>query len=309
MDKHFKVIIDDGEKTQEFNLHKLLKKTFFYIIGFIVFIIIFSVATSLYLKHDISILEQKKAALQIAYDALQTKNKHLKNYVEQTQTQIDKLSDSLSEIETIIGLKPLDTDTLQERFDITEQTSQQRAVALRLIPSGSPIHYEGITSKYGYRVHPTLGTREFHKGLDMKAKMGTPVIAPADGIVEWAGYHSSSGYGRLVILQHAYGFKTYYGHLSKVAVRSGTFVKKGDLIAYTGNSGMSSGPHLHYEIRFLQRTLNPLYFITWNQHNYEEIFSKVTKVPWNSLMRAMAGICGQHTQLNNEDTNGTSDTL
>jgi murein DD-endopeptidase MepM/ murein hydrolase activator NlpD len=148
----------------------------------------------------------------------------------------------------------------------------------------------GITSKFGYRTHPTLKSKEFHRGSDMKAKMKTPVYATADAIVEYAGYHKKSGYGRLVILKHNYGFKTLYGHLNKVVIKSGTFVKKGDLIAYTGNSGMSNGPHLHYEVRFMSRPVNPFWFIKWNAQNYNTIFEKEKKIPWQSLITATAHI-------------------
>ncbi len=169
-------------------------------------------------------------------------------------------------------------------------TSEHMATLLQFIPSGSPIEYKGITSKYGYRIHPTLKRKEFHRGMDMRAKMKTPVYATADGIVEWAGLHKKSGYGKLIILQHNYGFRAYFGHLNKIVIKSGKFVKKGDLIAYTGNSGMSSGPHLHYEIRFIGRAINPFWFIKWNIKNYEEIFKKEKKIPWQSLITAITQI-------------------
>ena len=79
-------------------------------------------------------------------------------------------------------------------------------------------------------------------------------------------------------------------------VKSGQFVKKGTLIAYTGNSGMSNGPHLHYEIRFLYRSLNPFWFLKWTQKNYDEIFQKEKKVPWQSLITATAHLRLVQTQ-------------
>ena len=116
----------------------------------------------------------------------------------------------------------------------------------------------------------------------------TPVRSPADGVIEYAGYHKSSGFGNLVIIEHNYGFKTSYAHLSKkFPVKSGTFVKKGDIIAYTGNSGLSTGPHLHYEVRFIARPLNPINFIKWNSSNFEKIFKKEKRVSWQSLIKLM----------------------
>ena len=117
--------------------------------------------------------------------------------------------------------------------------------------------------------------------------MKTPIYATADAVVEFAGSRNTKGYGRLIILDHTYGFKTYYGHLNKIIVKNGQFVKKGELIGYSGNSGRSSGPHLHYEVRFIQRSLNPYWFIKWNIQNYDEIFAKIKKVPWKPLVDAV----------------------
>jgi murein DD-endopeptidase MepM/ murein hydrolase activator NlpD len=297
MDKHFTVTIHDDNGVKQFNVHKMVKKALLYALAFIISLMIIAIATALYLENDIETMKSKRMEMEKAYLDLQQKNATLQKQVQDTKRflylkkkELDELSDSLSEIEALIGLKPIEDASIEKRINLTKQTSQQRATALTLIPNGSPIEYHGITSKFGYRVHPTLKKREFHRGSDMKAKMNTPVYAPADGIVEWGGYHKKSGFGRLVILQHMYGFKTYYGHLKKVAVKSGQFVKKGDLIAYTGNSGMSNGPHLHYEIRFLQRPLNPFWFIKWTQKNYYEIFQKEKKVPWQSLITALSQI-------------------
>jgi murein DD-endopeptidase MepM/ murein hydrolase activator NlpD len=180
--------------------------------------------------------------------------------------------------------------SLQERIDVTKLSSENIAVMMQFIPNGSPIPYKGITSKYGWRVHPTLHKREFHPGSDMRAPMGTPVVATADGVVEYAGYHKRSGYGKLIIIDNNYGFKTYFGHLSKIKVKAGTFVKKGTVIALTGNTGLSNGPHLHYEVRFIQRPLNPFWFIKWTVNNFNEIFQKEKKIPWQSLIAMISKI-------------------
>ena len=158
---------------------------------------------------------------------------------------------------------------------------------LQNIPNGYPIKYIGISSKFGWRKHPILHKKEFHTGLDLRAKMNTPVYATADGIVEFAKYHKRSGFGKLLIIDHNFGFKTLFGHLNKIVVKNGDFVHKGELVAYTGNSGLSSGPHLHYEIRYIGVVLNPIYFLKWNLKNYNYIFKKEKKVKWQSLIKAM----------------------
>ena len=294
MNNHFTITINDDDGVKQFNLHQIVKKVIWYVLGFLGFVGLIAVGTILYLDYAVDQIELKRLDTEKSYSKLKDKNDNLNKSISETQValflkkkELNEVSDSLSEIETLIGLSSGPSDaSLKERVNATKQSSEHRAALLQFIPNGSPVEYKGITSKYGYRIHPTLNRKEFHRGLDMRAKMKTPVYASADGIVEYGGYHKKSGFGRLVIIEHNFGFKSYYGHLNKVVVKYGKFVKKGTLIAYSGTSGMSSGPHLHYELRFLHRTVNPFWFVKWNVKNYEEIFSKEKKIPWQSLITA-----------------------
>jgi murein DD-endopeptidase MepM/ murein hydrolase activator NlpD len=116
-----------------------------------------------------------------------------------------------------------------------------------------------ITSPFGNRHSPFSGILTFHEGIDIAAQTGTPVMAPADGIVVKAGF--SSGYGNLVELSHGYGFKTVFGHNSRLNVKAGQRVQRGDVISYVGDSGASTGPHLHYEVRLNGLPVNPVKYI------------------------------------------------
>jgi murein DD-endopeptidase MepM/ murein hydrolase activator NlpD len=297
MNDHFTVTIHDDNGVKQFNIHKMVKKAIIYAALFLGTIAIIAVGTIIYLNNSVKEIEKKKSVTFSVYDELRQKNKELQKSIKLSQLaleskkqELSEISDSLSEIEELIGLKPDENLSLEQRVNVTKLNSQQMMTLLQFIPSGSPIEYKGITSKFGYRTHPTLNRKEFHRGLDMKAEMKTPIYATADGIVEYAGYNKQSGYGRLIIIQHNYGFKTYFGHLNKISVRSSQFIKKGDLIGYTGNSGLSSGPHLHYEIRFISRPVNPSLFIKWSMTNYNEIFLKEKKIPWQSLVTATSHI-------------------
>jgi len=299
MDKHFTVTIHDENGVKQFNIHHIVKKALVYAFGFIVTLVFIASATILYLDYSVDAVQEKKDAIESAYVEIQEKNRALLESMNETKLLLDEkkselgeLSDSLSEIEILIGITAAEELSLQERVNNTKMNSQHRATLLQLIPSGSPIEYKGITSKFGERIHPTLKRKEFHRGTDLRAELNTPVHATADGIVEFAGVHEKSGFGGLVILAHAYGFKSSFAHLNKVVVKSGAFVKKGELIAYSGNTGMSNGPHLHYEIRFLYRAVNPFWFIKWSVENYNEIFEKEASIPWQSLITATA-----HLQL------------
>jgi hypothetical protein len=114
-------------------------------------------------------------------------------------------------------------------------------------PSISPLRYEEVTSPFGYRVHPITGKVQVHSGLDLLANPGTKIRATADGRVAKAGW--IGGYGLAVQINHGMGLATIYGHTSQVLVSRGQYVKKGQIIALSGNTGLSEGPHVHYELR------------------------------------------------------------
>ena len=118
----------------------------------------------------------------------------------------------------------------------------------------------------------------------MRAKRRTPVYATADGVVKFVQPRNTGNFGRVVKISHNYGFETVYGHLIKTNVKLGDIVKKGDIIALSGNSGRSTGPHLHYEIKYASMVLNPKNFMKWNLKTYETIFSKERRVKWESLI-------------------------
>lgn len=113
-----------------------------------------------------------------------------------------------------------------------------------------------VSSSFGMRRHPILGYTRMHKGIDIAAHYGSPVFAATDGVVQFAG--RSSGYGQFVKLSHGGGYGTGYGHLSRILVRSGERVRRGQVIGRSGNSGLSTGPHLHYELYRNGATVNPL---------------------------------------------------
>ena len=109
-----------------------------------------------------------------------------------------------------------------------------------------PVSMARITSSFGMRFHPLLGFTRMHKGIDIGTAWGTPIHAPADGTITFAG--RSGGYGNFIKLSHGGGIETHYGHLSRFATRPGQHVSRGEVIGYSGNSGMSTGPHLHWEV-------------------------------------------------------------
>lgn len=116
-----------------------------------------------------------------------------------------------------------------------------------------------ITDGFGHRRDPFTGRRAFHRGLDLSARRGTPILAPADGVVVFAG--RNGGMGKMVRISHGFGFVTAYGHLDAISVEPGDEVRRGQAIGQLGNTGRSTGPHLHYEVYQEGQPVNPLYYI------------------------------------------------
>jgi len=119
---------------------------------------------------------------------------------------------------------------------------------------GLPVHGR-LTSGFGSRFHPILGYHRFHAGMDLAAAAGTPIVAAADGKVVSAGW--AGGYGRAVAIVHASGIETKYGHMSRIAAFAGEMVRRGQVIGYVGSTGLSTGPHLHFEVLKNGRPVNP----------------------------------------------------
>ena len=125
-------------------------------------------------------------------------------------------------------------------------------------PSIRPL-YGRILSRYGMRRHPILRKRRFHKGIDIAAWWGAPIQATASGIVEYSGWSGSFGY--VIVLDHNYGYRTVYAHCSQLLVKTGELVRKGQVVAQVGSTGVSTGPHLHYEVRKWRKSINPYTFL------------------------------------------------
>jgi murein DD-endopeptidase MepM/ murein hydrolase activator NlpD len=166
--------------------------------------------------------------------------------------------EELDERFTLLNRDSLFVET--ELQDLYELLGDQKAF-LSALPTRKPaVGY--LTSGFGVRKSPIGGKVKMHEGLDIANHLGTPIRAPADGVVLFA--EVKAGYGQTVILDHGYGLETWYGHAKKILVTKGQKVRRGDVIAQIGNSGRSTGPHVHYEVRVNGYPVNPLSYILEN---------------------------------------------
>jgi murein DD-endopeptidase MepM/ murein hydrolase activator NlpD len=161
---------------------------------------------------------------------------------------LDRLSDQLSDRERQLGA--------------LENLIQTRELRREVYPQGRPVQSGFISSFFGKRVDPFTGYTAFHPGVDFAGEEGGQVVAVATGVVTWAGDHL--GYGNLVEINHGDGYLTRYGHNSKVLVRAGETVQKGQVLALVGSTGHSTGPHVHFEVLRNGSPVDPMAFINQN---------------------------------------------
>lgn len=162
-------------------------------------------------------------------------------------TELD-LQEAITKLVNAVGSR-------DEYMSTVEADVLQHSVLKDMLPNSKPISAAYKSSSFGWRVDPFRGTRAFHEGLDFTARKGTPIRAAADGIVTTAS--NTSAYGNLIKLNHGAGLETRYAHASKLLVKPGERVVKGQKIALVGSTGRSTGPHLHYEIRLNGHALDP----------------------------------------------------
>jgi murein DD-endopeptidase MepM/ murein hydrolase activator NlpD len=148
---------------------------------------------------------------------------------------------------------------LERRLETVEQAYGEQSERLSRIPSIVPVRGL-IGSGFGWRRDPFTGRRQYHRGLDVSAPEGTPIHAPADGIV--VKTETNGGYGKVIYISHGDGLVTRYGHVSAYKARPGQRVSRGDVVALVGNTGRSTAPHLHYEVLLQGKPVNPMKFIS-----------------------------------------------
>ncbi len=319
MKNRFIITISDIHGSKQYSVHEIIKKIIFYAV--LTFILI-GVGTFFYVKFlnekvdtlhvETESFKKKVVELKSTSKALKKENAQQKVLKQQLLARIEENTDKLNsmkshlrEVEEIIGIGPdmavNFTDRVQQAKAHEEKTKKklveniqhavkqekitaiQRALLINSIPNGKPLNYKRISSKFGYRIHPVTKKKSFHAGIDLPAKHGTPIYAPASGVVVYAD--KKGAYGNFMLITHSFGFKTAYGHLSRFAVKSGAYVSKGQKIAYVGNTGRSTGAHLHYEVRYLTKWLDPKKFMFVDLDNINNISDKIDKVNWNSILK------------------------
>ena len=155
-------------------------------------------------------------------------------------------------------------------YEQIEKLINNKEEKLACIPAIQPVANKDLTrvaSGYGMRIHPIYGIPKMHNGLDFTASQGTPIYATGDGIVTNADF--GNGFGNHVVINHGYGYETYYAHMVRIKTKNGQRVKRGEVIGWVGSTGASTGPHCHYEVHINGNPVDPVYFF-YNDLNAEQ---------------------------------------
>lgn len=189
----------------------------------------------------------------------------------------DKFEDSLDRLpsyrrytaatlEDKIDIMQTEIINLRQRYLELSRMIHQYRLQLASTPSIPPA-YGKFSSGFGFRGHPVFGESIFHKGVDISGYTGSPLYATASGVVVHSGWYQY-GYGLTVLIDHGYGFSTLYAHASRCLVNTGDFVRKGQVIALMGSTGLSTGPHVHYEVHRFGQPINPIRYF------YRRVFTR-----------------------------------
>jgi murein DD-endopeptidase MepM/ murein hydrolase activator NlpD len=202
------------------------------------------------LSHDLLLNKSTEAGLR-------NKMMNIENKLLEMQEMLDKKG---IKKDLAVGGEFIPADRLSISYvDYMQKDIDELFDTMKNLPVGSPLEGK-INSGFGYRKDPFRSSIGFHSGVDIDAKFGDPVVATADGVVKKTGWQGS--YGKTVVLQHEEGFETIYGHLSKITVKEGQKVKVGEVIGKAGNTGRSTGTHLHYEVIKDGKRVNPSNFLS-----------------------------------------------
>lgn len=187
------------------------------------------------------------------------------------------ISETMQRIDQLASQLYVQSKSYDEVFDM----AMNKADMLASIPAIVPIEKgtERLMSGYGMRLHPIYKTMRMHEGVDFTADTGTPIYATGDGVVTRAE-RNRQGYGIMVEIDHGYGYTTKYAHMSEFKVRKGQKVSRGEVIGLIGNTGTSTAPHLHYEVIYNDRTVNPVYYFhnDLSPQEFEIIIERASRV-------------------------------
>lgn len=278
------ITIADEKGARQFQVHKHIKKIivwalilFFCFIGGIILLMKFLMHTM-----DVIALEQNIAISEYRY--IYQQNEILKHKIQQKNNELNMIHQKIGDLESIIGTQKNNQkiyDKVKE-IDLEQLAYQHKEMMLNLIPSGAPILQQAKRQNALPKEYPNRKKEALGVNFDVPKR--TPVYATSDGVVDTLRLNYKKGYGNFIKINHSFGFSSLYAHLDEILLKKGDFVKKGDLIGYSGSSGGVKSPVLYYEVLFLNKILNTEIYVQWNMENFNSLLLNNNTIDWESLV-------------------------
>lgn len=292
----FIISIIDNNGVKQFNVHRFIKKVLIYFVGFFAIISVVLFFTIRILADELKNMQGRKDDTLEKYVEVYKENESLKMEVSKNQEQLDEINQKISDLEDVISMKNAIIEAKEANpFDITTLTKAQKKLILQIIPNSAPFAESKAKSNADSAnrtknaesnskiAESSKITPKFQRiGVVFELPKSTPIIAAADGMVDLTRGEDTKGIGRFVKIVHTFGFNSIYGHLSKLSVRRGDVVKKGQIIGY---SGAHNGKNmLYYDIRFLGSKVNMADFLRFDIENFDSVVNSTSIVNWDSLL-------------------------
>lgn len=292
----FIISIIDNNGVKQFNVHRFIKKVLFYFVCFFAIVSVVLFFTIRILADELKNMQGRKDDTLEKYVEVYKENESLKLEVSKNQEQLDEINQKIADLEDVISMKNAIIEAKEANpFDISTLSQAQKELLLRIIPNSVPFAESSVESKADSATKTTQKADSATKiaestiapqfqriGVVFEVPKSTPIIAAADGMVDLTRGEDTKGIGRFVKIVHTFGFNSIYGHLSKLSVKRGDVVKKGQIIGYSGaHNGKNT---LYYDIRFLGSKVNMADFLRFDISNFDSIVNSPSIVNWDSLL-------------------------
>lgn len=276
------ITIVDEKGSRQFQAHKHIKKIVFW--GVLIFVglivgVFFAMKMLMQTIDEIA-LEQNIAISEYRYISQQ--NDNLKDQIAQKNNELSVINQKIGDLESILSTQK-NNQKIQakiEEIDLKALSLEEKKMVLTLIPNGDPLPSYKSKNPARSRENPS----KLALGLDYGVRVGSPVYATADGVVDSVRTNYKRGFGSFIKLNHSLGFGSLYAHLDKVLVKRGEFVRRGDLIGYSGRSGAVGSGVLYYEVWFINRPRRTQEFASWNLESFDALLQSYKEIEWRGLV-------------------------
>ncbi|MGX2982826.1 M23 family metallopeptidase [Helicobacter sp. 23-1045] len=295
----FIISIIDNDGVRQFNVHRFITKVLAYFVGFFVIASVVLFFTIRFLADELKSMQGHKDDTLDKYAEVYKENLALKGEIKKSKEHLEEINQKIVDLEDVISMKNAIIEAKETNpFDISTLTLAQKKMILQIIPHSTPFKSKNAESSVDSEAkNPKDSAKkstdsanqkdstkaQFQRiGVLFEVPKSTPIIAAADGIVDLTRGNDTKGIGKFVKIVHTFGFNSIYGHLSKVSVKRGDVVKKGQIIGYSGTHNNKN--MLYYDIRFLGSKVNMEAFLKWDIGNFDDMMNAPSIVNWDSLL-------------------------